>query len=309
MDMNSNYEKKSYVKKKNTWVIPVILIVLIIILLNMMLFTVKEDEIALVVRFSRIERVINESEKIEAGLHFKLPFVEEVRKYPKPKIFYDVPLLNVLTADTIAMIADSFVVWRINDPFMFFQVVGTVSNAESRLDASTFSALQRTISSMRQSDIISAYERSRDQFNQTISNIVREEALEYGIEIVDVKVKRFDLPTENEQAVFRRMISDREQLATQFRASGIYDANIIRNETDRDKGIIVSDARAAAERIIAEGEEEYMRILADAYNTPERQEFFSFIRGLDAVRESLSGGDNTVILDRDSILAQILMSP
>ena len=304
MDTNINYSNKKK-KARAGWVAPVIIIALLIILLNMVLFTVKEDEIALVVRFSRIERVIDNS----PGLHFKMPFIEDVRKYPKPKIFYDVPLLNVLTADTIAMIADSFVVWRINDPFMFFQVVGTVSNAESRLDASTFSALQRTISSMRQSEIISAYERSRDQFNQTITNIVKEEALEYGIEIIDFKVKRFDLPSENEQAVFSRMISDREQLATQFRASGIYDANIIRNETDRDKGIIVSDARAAAERIIAEGEEEYMKILADAYNTSERQEFFSFIRGLDAVKASMSGGDNTVILDRESILAQILTAP
>jgi membrane protease subunit HflC len=292
-------------KKSMAWVLPGILIVMATILLSSILFTVQEDEIALVVRFSRIERVIDDS----PGLHFKLPFIEEVRKLPKPKIFYDVPLLNVLTSDTIAMIADSFVIWRIYDPFLFFQVVNTVSNAESRLDASTFSALQRTISAQRQSEIISAYERSRDLFNQTIANIVREEALEYGIEIIDVKVKRFDLPLENEQAVFRRMISDREQLATQFRATGIYDANIIRNTTDRDKGIIVSDARAEAERIRAEGEEEYMRILANAYYSPERQEFFRFVRGLDAVRESLRGGDNTVILDRDSIIAQILVSP
>ena len=300
MDMNVKYRKP----KTTKWLIPGILIILAVILINSMLFTVEEDEIALVVRFSAIQYEIT-----EAGLHLKIPFIEEVKKYPKPKIFYDVTPLTVLTSDTINMIADSYVIWRIDEPSEFFRTVGTVSNAESRLDTSTFSALQRTISSMRQSDIISAYERSRDQFNQTISDIVRTEARDYGIEIIDVKVKRFDLPPENEQAVFLRMISDREQLATQFRASGIYDANIIRNETDRDKGIIVSDARAEAERILAEGEEEYMRILADAYNTPEREEFFRFVRGLEAIRESLRGGDNTVILDSDSALAQILAAP
>jgi membrane protease subunit HflC len=163
---------------------------------------------------------------------------------------------------------------------------------------------------MTQHEIISAYERGRDNLNQTISSIVRAEALEYGVGIVDIKIRRFDLPAENEQAVFSRMISDRDQLAERFRADGRLEANLIKNEVNMNVGIIVSDARAEAERIIAEGEAEYMRILSEAYNTPAREEFFLFLRGLEFVRESLSAGeDNTVILDADSALAQILTRP
>ena len=290
-------------KRKYGWIVAAVIIVAAIALINSMIFTVQEDQIALVSRFSEVIHVID-----NAGLRFKLP-IDEVRFYPKVKMFHNVSDLSLLTRDTIAMIGNSFVVWRIYDPVLFFRTVQTVSTAEVRLGNSTFSAMQRTISAMTQNAIISAYEAGRDALNQTIRDIVREEALEYGVEIVDLKIRRFDLPAENEQAVFRRMISDREQLAEQFRADGIYQANLIRNEVNMNVGIIVSDASAEAERIIAAGEEEYMRMLSEAYNTPAREEFFLFLRGLEALRESLSGGDNTVILDRESALAQILLRP
>jgi len=302
--MNMNTNTGGAGRKNYKWVLWAVIIVAAIILFNSVIFTVQEDQIALVSRFSEVVREID-----HAGIQFKLPFVEEVTIYPKAMMYYNVAYMSLLTSDTIAMVGNCFVVWRIADPRAFLRAVGTVSTAESRLHRSTLSAMQRTISGMTQYDIISAYEKGRDHLNQTIRDIVREEALEYGVEIVDVKIRRFDLPPENEQAVFRRMISDREQLAERFRADGMYQANRIRNDVDRRVGIIVSDARAEAAQIIAEGEEEYMRILSEAYYTPEREEFFLFIRGLEALRESLSGSDNTVILDRDSALAQILLRP
>ena len=303
-NMNMNRSTGSSARKSYKWVIWAVIVVAIIILFNSIVFTVQEDQIALVSRFSAVVREID-----QAGIQFKLPFIEEVRIYPKAMMYYNVAYMSLLTSDTIAMVGNCFVVWRIADPVLFLQTVTTLRTAEGRLHRSTLSAMQRTISGMTQYDIISAYEQGRDYLNQTIRDIVRAEALEYGVEIVDVKIRRFDLPPENEQAVFRRMISDRERLAEYFRAGGMYEANRIKNEVNRDVGIIVSDARAEAERIIAEGEEEYMRMLSEAYNTPEREEFFLFIRGLEALRESLSGGDNTVILDRDSALAQILIRP
>ena len=293
-------------KTKNTvkWVIPVIIILLIVILAGSIFYTVKPNEYALVIRFSAIKNQVS-----TPGLHVKIPFIEEVQKYPKTKIFYDVPLSDVLTADTKAMIADSFVVWQIADPFLFFQTVNTIPQAETRLDAAAYKALQTIISSIEQSEIVSTNERSRDNLNIAVFESVKAECTGYGIEIIDVKIKRFELPPDNEQSVFLRMISDRNQLAESFRADGVYQANLIRNDVDKNVNIIVSNAEAEAKKIEAEGEQEYMRILAAAYNTPEREEFFKFVRGLDALKESLGGGENTVILDKDSILAQLLISP
>ena len=303
-DMNMGNLGRGSGKRTAKWIAAAIIIIALAALANSVIFVVQENEIALVSRFSEIVRNID-----TAGIQFKLPFIEEVRILPKDKMFYYVADMHLLTSDTIAMIANSFVVWRIYDPIMFFRTVGTLSTAQGRLQISMSSATQRIINTMTQEAIISAYEDGRDRLNQTIRDIVRSEAREYGVEIVDVKIRRFDLPLENEAAVFLRMISDRERLAEYFRADGRYQADLIRNEVDMNRGIIVSNAREEAERIIAEGEEEYMRILSEAYNTPAREEFFLFIRGLEALRESLSGSDNTVILDRDSTLARILVSP
>jgi membrane protease subunit HflC len=290
-------------KKTLAWVIPAVLILAVILLAASMFYTVQENEHALVIRFSAVTEIVSES-----GLHFKLP-IDEVRKYPKTKIFYDIPPSSVLTSDTKNMMADSFVVWRIENPFNFYTILGTIARAESRLDASTYSALQKLVSMRQQNTIISTDEKSRDSLNTEVFNIVRQECAEYGIEILDVKIKRFELPEDNEQSVFQRMISDRNQLAESFRADGVKQAALIRNSVDREANIMVSDAKAEAEKIIAEGEAEYIRILTEAYNTPERQEFYSFTRGLDALKKSLNGGEKTVILDKDSALAQILINP
>lgn len=291
-------------KKTITWVIPIIIVTIVIIIASSIFYTVKPNEYALVIRFSAIKEQI-----AIPGLHIKLPFIDEVQKYPKTKIFYDVPVSDVLTSDTKAMIADSFVVWQISDPFLFFQTVNTIPQAEPRLDAAAYKALQTIISSMPQSAIVSTDERSRDDLNIAVFESVKAECTGYGIEILDVKIKRFELPPDNENSVFLRMISDRNQLAESFRADGVYQANLIRNDVDKNVNILVSDAKAEAEKIKAEGEQEYMRILAEAYNTPEREEFFKFMRGLEALKASLTGGENTVILDKDSILAQLLISP
>ena len=123
---------------------------------------------------------------------------------------------------------------------------------------------------------------------------------------MDVKIKRLDLPSDNEQAVYTRMISERNQMAASFTAEGEEEASKIRNEVDRTVNIMISDAQLEAEQTIAEGEAEYMRILAQAYNTPQKQEFYNFIRALDALKVSLQNGDKTVILGADSPLAQII---
>lgn len=298
-------------KKKAGWAVIAVIIIAAALLLNSMIFTVREDEIVLVTRFNEVVRLINEPGTREPGIRFKLPIIEDTRVYPKAKMFFNVSDLSLLTSDAISMIGNSFVVWRIDDPLEFMRVIGTISGAEGRLHTSTFSAMQRNIGRMTQYAIISAYEYGRDDLNRRIRDEVRLDAEAWGIEIVDVKIRRFDMQAENEQAVFNRMISDRERLAEYYRANGMLDANRIRNYVNQRADTIVSNARAEAAAIIAEGEEIYMRTLADAYNTPAREEFFLFIRGLEALRKSLSGGDgsNTIILDRNSELARILVAP
>jgi len=130
---------------------------------------------------------------------------------------------------------------------------------------------------------------------------------EYGIQVEDVKIKQFDLPESNLNAVYARMISERNQMAEKFTADGNYEANIIRNEVDKQVNILVSNAQAEAAKLEAEGEAEYMRMLAEAYDTPEKKDFYEFMLALDALKNSLTGDQKTVILSADSELAKLLL--
>ncbi|MCL1792790.1 MAG: protease modulator HflC [Oscillospiraceae bacterium] len=270
-------------------------------------YTVQENEYALVIRFSKVVETIQ-----TPGLHFKIPVIDEVKYFPKTKLFYDIKPSGFLTKDSKNMTVDCFIVWRISDPFVFWQqLLGSVSNAEGRLDTATYNELQKLVGRLEQNEIIDATdEKSRDNINVVVTTEAAKIVAQFGIEILDIKVKGFELPHENEQAVFERMISDRERVARFERSEGEKDANIIRNEVDREVNIIISNAKADAEKTIAEGESEYMRLLAESYSGPDREEFYSFMRGLDALKASLGGsGAKTVILDRESLLARILVGP
>jgi len=157
-------------------------------------------------------------------------------------------------------------------------------------------------------EIINSEDTSRETFNQNIIDATANATLSYGIQIIDIKIKKLDLPTDNEQAVYNRMISERNKIAEEYRAEGSKQSELIRNEVDRQTGITVSNAKAGAEQIKADGEAEYMRILAEAYNTPEKQSFYEFTRALDALKNSI-GDDSTIILGSDSAIAKALMNP
>jgi len=152
--------------------------------------------------------------------------------------------------------------------------------------------------------LVAAYKRD----HEGITDNVEAFALSYGIDVVDIKIKRFDLPESNENAVYERMISEREQMAAAFSADGSYEASLIRNDVNRQVNILISDAEAMAAQLVAEGEAEYMRMLAEAYNTPEKREFYTFMLALDALEASLTGEDKTVVLGPDSPLAQLLIA-
>ena len=265
-------------------------------------FTVRENEYACTVRFSKI---INTSDR--PGLHFKVPFLDSVKYFPKATMLYDIPPSEVLTSDKQNMTADCYILWRIEDPKKFYQTLGSNSVAEQRLNALTYNALKTVMGTLAQADIINMDDGGeRNEIYEGISVSVDKLADSYGIAVDDVKIKRFDLPESNENAVYSRMISERNQMAEKFTADGNYDASIIRNDVDKQVNIIVSNAKAEAAKLEAEGEAEYMRMLAQAYDTPEKKDFYEFTIALDALGQSLSGDEKTIILDADSALARIL---
>lgn len=292
-------------KKLTSTLLGAVLVVLAAVTLLSSAYTVGENEYACVVRF---EKIMSTTE--QAGLHFKVPFLEAVKKFPKAVMFYDIPPSEVLTSDKQNMTVDSYVLWKIENPRLFYQALGNTAVAEQRLDALTYNALKNIMGTLAQRDIINEEPGSeRNDIYEGISAGVSAIAKNYGIQVVDVKIKRFDLPEANEQAVYARMISERNQIAEKYTADGQYEASIIRNDVDKRVNILVSNARAEAAKLEAEGEQEYMRLLAEAYDTEDKQEFYEFTLSLEALEKSLASGEKTIILGRDSALARILLNP
>ena len=206
------------------------------------------------------------------------------------------------------MTVDCYILWNISDPQQFYRALGTTAKAEERLNAITYNALKTAMGTLAQADIINMNDGAeRNQIYEGISADVDALAKTYGIRVEDVKIKQFDLPESNLNAVYGRMISERKQMAEKYTADGNYEASIIRNDVDKQVSIIVSNADAEAAKLKAEGEAEYMRMLAAAYDNEDKQDFYEFTLALDALKSSLDGDQKTVILDGNSELARILM--
>ena len=280
-----------------------VIALVLVVVLSGSFYTLEEDQYACVFRFSEIVGVEN-----EAGAHFKVPFLDSVKYFSKATQFYDIPPSEVLTSDKQNMTADCYVLWRIEDPKKFYQTLGTTGAAEQRLDAITYNELKTVMGTLAQADIINMEDGAkRNDIYESIASDVNELAQTYGISVVDVKIKQFDLPESNLNAVYNRMISERNQMAEKYTAEGNQEAAMIRNQVDRDVNIMISNAQAQAAELEAEGEAEYMRLLAEAYDSEDKKEFYEFTLALDALKKSLTGSEKTVILDGNSELAKILM--
>ena len=287
--------------KKKVLIIAILL--LIVIVAGNSMFTVQENEYACTVRFSAIIKTTD-----TAGLHFKVPFLDSVKTFTKATQLYDIPPSEVLTSDKQNMTVDCYILWSISDPLRFFQSLGSNSVAEQRLDALTYNELKTVMGTLAQADIINMEDGAeRNEIYEGIAASVDEKASTYGIHVEDVKIKQFDLPDSNLNAVYSRMISERNQMAEKYTADGKYEASVIVNDVDKQVNIIVSNAEAEAAKLVAEGEAEYMRMLAAAYDSDDKKDFYEFTLALDALKQSLTGSEKTVILDENSALAQILM--
>ncbi|OPZ85214.1 MAG: Modulator of FtsH protease HflC [Firmicutes bacterium ADurb.Bin419] len=264
-------------------------------------YIVNEDEYACIKRFGKIIDT-----KSSAGLYFKVPFMDSKFVFPKKKIVYDLQPSNVLTKDKKAMVIDNYVIWQITDPLEFYKSVSMVSEAEKRLDAAVYNAVKNTMGTLEQSSIINEELSGRGALNEAVTKDVANQMKRYGIEVQDVEIKRFDLPSENEESVFKRMISEREKIAEQYVAEGNYEAQKIKNEVDKQVSIMISEAKAKEQELLGEGEAEHIRILADAYSG-DKMEFYEFIRTLEAMKISLKG-DKTLVLPLDSPLTKYLIN-
>jgi membrane protease subunit HflC len=269
-----------------------------ILLLSQSIVITGENEYSVIKEFGKIESI-----RTEAGISFKTPFAQSVQKVPSNILLYDLSTSDVITKDKKTMITDSYVTWKISDPIKFAKTLNaTVTNAESRIDVSVYNAMKNVIGSMSQSDLISG----RDGvLNSQIFSSIGSSMDQYGIQILTIETKHLDLPDSNKEAVYERMISERENIATTYTAEGNSEANQIKNTTNNEIDVMLSDAELEAEKLIAEGESQYMKILEEAYSDKSRSEFYSFVRSLDAAKLSLKGDNKTLILSSDSPIAQI----
>ena len=278
---------------------------IIFILLLVLLFCYQSafvvtypNQYNMVIQFGEIVRVID-----SPGLSFKLPFIQSASSLPKSLQIYDIPKSDVITRDKKTMIADAFVLWRISDPVLFTRHLnGQVAQAQSRISASVFSSMKSVISNMDQTQII---ENRDGQLALDIRNNIGRSMEGYGIEILAVETKSLDMPDDNKQAVYDRMISERNNIAASYTAQGNSEAQKIKNNTDREVQVMKAEAGKQAEILRAEGEAQYMQILSEAYNDADKADFYSFVRSLDAAKASMKNGNKTLILDKSSPLAQI----
>ena len=258
----------------------------------------QQNEYKLIRQFGKVDRVISSS-----GISFKIPFIESTQSLPKETLLYDLAASDVITKDKKTMISDSYVLWKISDPLKFAQTLNSsVESGESRINTAVYNATKNAISSMSQDQVIT----SRDgELSDMVMEAIGTNMDQYGIELLKFETKQLDLPDDNKEAVYERMISERDNIAATYKAEGNSEAKVIRNKTDKEVAIQISDAKKQAEILEAEGEQEYMKILAQAYGEENRSEFYSFVRSLDALKTSMKGEDKTVILSADSPIAQI----
>ena len=289
--------------KKKVLVRVLLAVVLIgaVIVLGASCVVTQQNEYTVIRQFGRVVDI-----RDTPGVSWKLPFIQTSETMPNRVLLYDLPVSDVITQDKKTMVADSFILWRIEDPQRFIQTLnGSIPNAESRLTSLVYNSMKNTISGMSQSEVISG----RDgELAGAIRAGVGDSLEQYGIELIAIETKHLDLPDDNKAAVYQRMISERNNIAASYTAEGESNAQRIRSQTDKEVQIMLSEAAAQAEMLEAEGEAEYMRILSDAYADPERAGFYNFVRSLDAAKASLTGSRNVLFLDRTSPLAEIFYS-
>ena len=285
-------------KGKSKWIILAVILVGIFVAANSFLVVTYPNEYTVIKQFGKIVDI-----RKTPGLSMKIPVVQTAEKIENEVLLYDLAVSDVMTKDKKSMIADCFVLWKIDDPYKYTQTLSAQkSNAEFRIDTIVYNSLKNVISSKSQEEVISG--RDGELAAAIVANI-GDTLEQYGITLLAVETKSLDLPDENKNAVYERMISERNNIAATYQAEGQEEAKQISNNTTAEIIVMQSEADAKAAEIIAKGEAEYMRILSDAYNDPDKADFYIFLRSLDAAKKTMTGNNKTLIIDETSPIAQI----
>ncbi len=276
----------------------IVFIAIIAAALAASLFTVDETEQAIVTQLGEFVRDVN-----QPGLHFKIPLIQKVRRFEARVLEYDAEAKPIITQDKKHLVIDNYARWKIINPLKFYQTVGSESKAQSRLDDIVFSELREELARHTLTEIVSV---NRKQIMDKVAEQCAQKAADYGIQVVDVRIKRADLPPENTYSVFDRMKAERERIAKKYRSEGEEESVKIKAQTDKDKTILLAESYMEAEKTKGEGDAEALRIYAQAYE--KDPEFYSFVRTLEAYGNSLGKG-TTIVLPFDSEFFQYFSPP
>ncbi len=266
------------------------------LVLSQSLFTVDQTEQAIVIQLGKpLEGTYG------PGIHFKIPIIQEVIRFEKRILLYDAEPTEILTKDKKNLLVDNYAKWRIREPLTFYKTVRNETGAQLRLDDIVYAQLRVELGRHTMEDIVST---TRNDIMTIVTKKSDELAKSYGIDVVDVRIKRADLPEQNEKSVFERMRAERERQAKQYRSEGEEESLKIKAAADRDREIILAKAYEEAETMKGEGDSESIRIYGEAYG--QEPEFYEFIRSLEAYRKSLKTDTTLVVSPEDDFFRQLV---
>lgn len=261
------------------------------------IFIVDETEQVVILQFGKPVRIIT-----EPGLHMKVPFpIQEKNVFDNRLLEYDSPPEEILSKDKKSLIVDNYVRWKIVDPLQFLKTVQAIPTALSRMDDIVYSELRRELGTH---DMVEIITENREELMEKVTVASNRSTRDYGIEVVDVRIRRVDLPSQNEESIYARMDAERKRQANKFRSEGEEEAQKIRATTDRDKTIILADAYKQAERIRGEGDAKAVEVYADAYSADPK--FYEFVRTLDAYKKIINE-KTMLVIPSDSRLFKLLL--
>ena len=267
-----------------------IVLVIVGILAMSSLFIVDQTEEALVLQFGQPQRVIR-----QPGLGIKRPFIENVIFFENRLLDFEPPPEEVIVSDQKRLVVDTYTRYRITNPLLFYQTVNSEAAVRARLSAMVNGSLRRVLGNVTLSALLS---NQRSAIMKQIRDEVSDQGKGFGIDVVDVRIRRADLPEENSQAIYARMVSERQQQAAQYRAEGAEAAQTVRANADRERTVILAEAQRDAQRVRGEGDAESIKTYADAFG--QDKDFFAFYRSMQAYRDALNGHTTSFVLTPDT---------
>jgi membrane protease subunit HflC len=279
-------------------IVGIVIIVIVVAALAASLFKVDETEQAIVTQLGKFVREVK-----QPGLHFKIPLIQKVHRFEARVLEYDAAAAKIITDDKKHLVIDNYARWKIVEPLKFYQTVGSEFGAQSRLDDIVFSEMREELARHSLSEIVSV---NRQQIMDKVAEQCKQKAGDYGIQVIDVRIKRADLPQEVRKSVYDRMKAERQRIAKKYRSEGEEESVKIEAETDKQKQILLAEAYMEAEKLKGEGDGEAVRIYAEAFE--KDPDFYSFVRTLEAYEKSLGEG-TVIVLPSDSEFFRHLTPP